>query len=252
MWRALLRISACMAVSLLIASAQRVDEIITKNIEARGGLKKLQAVETIRQTGTFTIGGFRARFVQENKRPNRVREETTIQGMSEVTVYDGKAGWHVSPFSGRKDPELLSEDDLKPIVEDADIDGQLTDYRHKGYRAELIGHDSVEGTDCYKIKLTMKNGDIRYYYLDVDSFLELKIETQRIIRGAVEYRDTMYGDYEEVKGLYFPFAFESGEKGDPNRLTSTVDKVEINIPLGDDRFSIVAGKSNPKVSMLAK
>jgi hypothetical protein len=151
-----------------------------------------------------------------------------------------------------KGPELLSEDDLKPLLEDADIDGQLTDYRRKGHKAELTGHDSVEGTDCYKIKLTMKNGDIRYYYLDIDSFLELKIETQRMIRGAVEYRDTIYGDYEEVNGLYFPFAFESGEKGDPNRLTARVDKIEINVPLTDHRFSMPAGNPNTKASGAAK
>jgi outer membrane lipoprotein-sorting protein len=252
MYRALLTITVGIVLSLLIAQAQTIDEIIDKNIQAHGGLKKLKEVETIRQTGRLTIGGFRASFVQENKRPNRVREETTIQGMSEVTVYDGKAGWHVSPFSGRKDPELLSEDDLKPLLEDADIDGQLTDYRRKGHKAELTGHDSVEGTDCYKIKLTMKNGDIRYYYLDIDSFLELKIETERMIRGAVEYRDTIYGDYEEVNGLYFPFAFESGEKGDPNRLTARVDKIEINVPLTDHRFSMSAGNPNTTAAGAAK
>jgi outer membrane lipoprotein-sorting protein len=237
-----------MALSLVVAHAQTVDEIIGKNIQAHGGLKKLESVETIRQTGTLTTGGFRATFVQENKRPNRVRQETTIQGMSEVTAYDGKTGWHVSPFSGRKDPELLSEDDLKPLVENADIDGQLTDYKRKGYEAELVGHDSVEGTDCYKVKLTMKNGDIRYYYLDTDSFLELKIETQRMIRGTIEYRETIYGDYDEVNGLYFPFAFESGEKGDPNRLTSRVDKIQVNVSLHDDLFSMPAGKQGTKLS----
>lgn len=249
---ALLTTTAGMVLSLVVARAQTLDEIIGKNIQAHGGLTKLKSVETIRQTGTFTIGSFRATFVQENKRPNRVREETTIQGMSEVTAYDGKTGWHVSPFSGRKDPELLSEDDLKPLVEDADIDGQLTDYKQKGYQAELVGHDSVEGTDCYKIKLTMQNGDIRYYYLDTDSFLELKIETQRVIRGAIEYRETIYGDYDQVNGFYFPFAFESGEKGDPNRLTSRVDKIQVNVSLQDDLFSMPGGKEGTKLSGDAK
>jgi hypothetical protein len=147
----------------------------------------------------------------------------------------------VSPFEGRKDPDLLSADDMKSLVEDADIDGQLVDYRNKDHRAELIGHDSVEGTDCYKIKLTLSSSDIRYYYIDADSFLELKVETERRIRGSVQANETLYGDYEKVNGIYFPFAFESGQKGSPDRVKFTVDKVELNVPLSDSRFSIPVG-----------
>ena len=129
-------------------------------------------------------------MVQENQRPNKVREEFIIQGMAEVEAYDGKTGWQ-SPFEGRKDPDRFSADDMKHLVEDADIDGQLVDYKNKDHRAELMGHDSVEGTDCYKIKLTMANGDVRYYYIDTDSFLELKVETERNIRGTVQYGETL-------------------------------------------------------------
>ena len=169
-----------------------------------------------------------------------------------MTAYDGKTGWHISPFTGGKDDELLSEDDLKEVVEDADIEGQLVDYRQKGHKAELVGHDAVEGTDCYKIKLTLKNGDLRYYYLDADSFLELKIETQRLIRGAVQYRDTILGDYEEVSGLYFPFAMDTGEKGDPNRAKITVEKVEVNVPLNDSIFSLPPSTQRGKTPTAGK
>ena len=218
--------------------AQTVDEIIAKNIQAHGGIEKLRSLETLRQTARYTQGSLQATVVLENKRPSYYRQEFILQGLTDVTAYDGKTGWHISPFTGRKDAELLSEDDLKEVVEDADIEGQLVDYRQKGHQAELVGHDAVEGTDCYKIKLTLKNGDLRYYYLDADSFLELKIETQRLIRGAVQYRDTVFGDYEEVSGLYFPFAMDTGEKGDPNRAKITVEKVEVNVPLNDSIFSL--------------
>lgn len=218
-----------------------VDEIIAKNIQARGGLEKIKAVHTLRATGTIDQGDFRARFVQENERPNKVREEFIIQGMAQVEAYDGKTGWKVSPFEGRKDPDLLSADDMKGLITDADIDGQLVDYKNKDHRAELIGHDSVEGTDCYKIKLTLSNSDVRYYYIDTDSFLELKVETERSIRGTVRYSETYYGDYDQVNGIYFPFAFESGQKGSPFRAKFTVDKIEINLPINDARFSMPTG-----------
>jgi len=237
----------CLAAVLpaVVLQAQTVDEVIAKYIAARGGLEKLRALVTVRQTGKFNVDSFEAGFLQENKRPHMVRQEVTIQGLSDVTAYDGKTGWHVSPFSGRRDPELLSEDDLKGVVEDADIEGQLVDYQKKGYQAELIGHDPVEGTDCYKIKLTLDNGDIQYYYLDTDSYMNLKTETQRMIRGAYQYHDTMYGDYEQVNGIYFPFAMDSSEKGSTDHIKVTVDKIEINVPLADSLF-VVPGKEHSK------
>jgi Outer membrane lipoprotein-sorting protein len=116
------------------------------------------------------------------------------------------------------------------------------DYQQKGHKAELVGHESVEGTDCYKVRLALKDGNVNYYYLDTDSFLEIKVETQRNIRGTVQYNETYYGDYEKVDGMYFSFAYEGGEKGDPNRTKFTVSKVEINVPLDDALFSMPASK----------
>jgi len=223
-------------------TAQTVDEIIAKNIQARGGLEKLQSVSSLRQTGIFSAGSFRAQVVQENKRPDKVREEFIIQGMAQVQAYDGKTGWQVSPFEGRRDPELLSQDDMKGLVVDADMDDPLVDYQQKGHKAELVGHDSVEGTDCYKIKLTLKNGDVRTYYLDTDSFMELKLEQQTIIRGALQESETYYGDYEEVNGIYYPSAREMGQRGDSNRSKVTVEKVEQNVPLADALFSVPVAK----------
>ncbi len=235
----------CFGVALLVplAGAQTVDEIIAKNIQARGGMEKLKAVKTVRLTAKINQGGFRATVVQEIQRPNKVREEFIIQGMAEVEAYDGKSAWQVSPFEGRKDPSLLSADDTKHLVEDADIDGQLVDYKNKDHRAELIGHDSVEGTDCYKIKLTLANGDVRYYYIDSDSFLDLKVETERNIRGTVQYGETLLGDYEQVNGVYYPFSVDSGQKGSPFHTRVTVEKVEVNVPLDGARFSIPTGGS---------
>ena len=221
-----------------LARAQSVDEIISKNIQAHGGLDKIQAVQTMRSSGKVSFGSFQARFLQENLRPDKVREETIIQGLAQVQAYDGKTGWQVNPFQGRKDAELLSADDLKSLQEDSDIDGPLVDYKSKGHTAQLLGHDSVEGTDCYKVKLTLKNGDVRIYFLDADSFLELKIESQNTVRGTVQYSETFYGDYELVNGIYFPFEYQQGQKGSSDRAKFTVEKIELNVALPDSLFSM--------------
>lgn len=229
-----------------ILCAQTVDDVIAKNVDALGGMDKLKGVNTLRASGKIQIQGFEARFLQENKRADRVREEFIIQGMAQVQAYDGKSGWTVNPFSGRRDAELMSDDDSKGLQVDADIDGPLVNYKEKGHKAELVGHDPVEGTDCYKIKLTLKNGDIRYYYIDTDSFMDLKLESQTTIRGTIQENETYFGDYEKVNGIYYPFAFESGQKGDPNRVKYTIEKIEQNVALDDSLFTVPASKPAAK------
>lgn len=248
MSRGLVRFCAIFALIALSTGAQTVDEAIAKNIQAEGGLAKLGSVQTLRTSGKMIVQSFEVRFVEVAKRSDKVREEMTVQGMSQVRAYDGTTAWQINPFEGRRDPELLSADDSKDLQIDADIDGPLVNYKEKGYKAELVGHDSVEGTDCYKIKLTLKNGDIRYYYLDTDSFLELKLETQTSIRGSIQENETFYGDYEEVNGIYYPFAFETGQKGGTDRVKFTVEKIEQNVPLDDSLFSMPAVKQAPRAN----
>lgn len=224
----------------LVTYAQTVDEIIAKNAQARGGLEKLRSIKTLRMTARFSDGNFRATYIQENKRDEKVREELVLQGMAQIQAYDGgsTAAWQINPFGGRKDPELMSTDDTKALLLDAEPEGLLIDYKQKGHQAELIGHDSVEGTDCYKIKLTLKDGDIRYYYLDADSFLEIKIETQMRVRGTVRYNETMLGDYEQVDGIYFPFSIQTAETGTDDWQRLAIEKIEVNVPLDDSLFSL--------------
>jgi Outer membrane lipoprotein-sorting protein len=231
--------------------AQTVDEVIAKNIAARGGLEKLKGVQSIRTTAKLTQGSFRADFRQEGKRGGKVREEFIIQGLAQIQAYDGKTGWQISPFGGRKDPELLSQDDLKSLVVDADIDGPLIEYKEKGNKAELVGHDSMEGTDCFKIKLSMKNGDVRYYYLDADSYLDLKVEIQTTIRGGLQELELYYGDYEEVNGIFYPFTVEQAQKGSASRTQISVEKIEQNVTLDDSLFSMPASKPEAKTPAAA-
>jgi hypothetical protein len=221
-------------------SAQTADDIIAKNLEARGGLEKIKSLQTVRISGQFTAGDFRASFVQENKRPYKVRKEQIVQGMVGVDAYDGKTAWRTAPWEGRKDPDLIPADDRKFLIEDADIDGQLVDYRNKDHRVELMGHDAVEGTDCFKLKVTLATGDVRYYYIDADTFLELKVETERNIRGTIRYDEMLYGDYEKVNGVYFPFAIEAGPKDSTDHVKFTIDKIVVNAPVNDSHFAMPA------------
>ena len=217
--------------------AQTVEEIVSRYLQRVGGAERVQAVQSLRRTGRFYGGGgFEAVVRYENKRPNLVREEFSFGGMTGVNAYDGKAGWKIEPWQGKKDVEPLGEEELKQVIEDADFDGPLIHYKEKGNAVELVGTEPVEGTDAYKLKVTLKAGDVQYFYMDTDYFVPIKIEKTRMIRGAPRESETSLGDYKEVAGVYFPHSFESGAKGSANRSKIVYDKYEANVPLDDGRF----------------
>lgn len=219
-------------------SAQTAEEIVQKFIKTVGGMERIQAVKSLRREGRFSGGGgFEAAIVEENKRPNLVRQEFSLQGMTQINAYDGKTGWKIEPWGGKKDVESLGEEELKSIIEDSDLDGPLINYQQKGNRIEFAGMEPVEGTDAYKLKVTLKNGDVRYYYMDTDYFVPIKIDTKRMVRGAEREYETVLGDYKEVAGWYLPHSIETGVKGSPNRQKITYERIEANAAMDDRRFS---------------
>jgi hypothetical protein len=212
--------------------------LVAKNVEAKGGAQALAAVQSLRLQGKMLANNGRLEFtyVQVKKRPGAVREETTLQGMTRVDAYDGTEGWKISPFGGRKDPEKVSVDDAKSLVEDAEIDGPLVDWKAKGSTVEYLGTEDVDGTLAHKLKVTRKNGDVNYVYLDPEFFLEIRIITQRLENGAQVENETDLGDYEKINGVFFPFSLEGGPKGATDKQKIVFEKAEANVPIDDTTF----------------
>jgi hypothetical protein len=223
-------------------NATTAEELVSKNIEAKGGADALHALQSLKLTGKMLVrqGQIQLAYVETKKRPGEVRTDATIQGMTIVEAYDAKEGWKVSPLQGRKDPEKMSADDLKPLMEDAEIDGPLVDWKTKGSTVEYLGTEDVDGTLAHKLKVVRKNGDVSFIYLDPDHFLEIRILTQRIKHGAQEEVETDLGDYEKIGGVFVPTSIESGRKGDPDKEKIVIDKAEANVPVDESIFHFPA------------
>src|SRR5437867_4983349 len=149
-------------------------------------------------------------YLQTKKRQDEVRTEASLQCMTQIQAYDGKEGWRVSPFFGRKDPERMSVDDVKALIENSEIDGPLVDWKTKGSSVEYLGTEDVEGTPAHKLKVVRKNGDVSFVYLDPDHFLEIRIVTQRMQHGAQMEEEVDLGDYEKIDNVFVPFSIEAG------------------------------------------
>jgi outer membrane lipoprotein-sorting protein len=230
-------LSAFGSAALAQSAGPNVDEIIKKHHDAQGGLEKMKAVKSIRQSGKINVQGLELPVVMEQKRPGSFRLDISVQGMQMVQAYDGKVGWVIQP-GPNKNAEPMGEDDLKDAQEQADMDGPLVDYKEKGSKVELVGKEPVEGTDAYKIKVTLKSGDTRTFYLDADSWLLIKSESKSTVRGTERETETAVGDYKEVGGVLYPHSIEQGVKGTAQKAKIVIDKIEINPTIEDARFKM--------------
>lgn len=228
---------SCLSV---FALAQTAEELVSKNIQAKGGFEKIKAITSVRMTGKLEGSDFKADQWHESKRPNLIRESMSLQGMTAVKAYDGSNGWQIQPFGGHKDPELMGEDDLRNLLLDADFDGPLVDYKEKGNTVEYLGHDEVEGDDTLRLKVTLKNGDIIYYFMDPETNLEIRMEVQQFIRGSIRETVVEPGSYKAVGGVMFPFSISRRSKNSPRAETTTLEKIELNVAIPDSDFELPA------------
>ena len=218
--------------------ALSVDDLVAKNLEAKGGAAALKAIQTIRFQGRVLVnqGQVEFKYNQTKKRPGKVRTDAVLQGMTLVQSYDGAGGWKISPFQGRKDPEKMSADESKSLIEDAEVGGILEDWKAQGKTLTYLGTEDVEGTAAHKLKVVRKNGDVTFFYLDPDHFLEIRVLDQRMEQGAKVEVETDLGDYEKVNGVYFPFSIEAGSKGSTDKQKIILEKGEANVPVDDAIF----------------
>ena len=219
--------------------APSLDEIVARHVAARGGREALAALRTVRMTGRASAGPGREAIVRrEIARPGRIRTEFVFQGTTGVYVWDGSAGWRVSPLDGHLEPEPLSDDAAALSAEQADLDGPLVDWKAKGHALALVGSEQLPGGAAHRLKVTLKSGVVRHIWVDAKTSLVVRTESTRTLRGRDVALETVYGDYREKGGVRFAHSIEIGVRGRPQQLRIVVESVETNPPLDESRFAM--------------
>lgn len=222
-----------------IGFTQSVDDLVAKNIAARGGAEVWNAVSSLKLTGWMDIGAESlVPYVLEQKRPNKMRLEFTFNEQTVVQAFNGEAGWKLRPFLNRTTPDPMTEDELLAMKDTADIYGLLIDYKTRGHSIELLGKEPVEGKDAYKLKVTLPEGTIRWVYLDADSGLEVKVEATRIVSRKEQIVETFYKEWKETDGLLIPSRQETRTAGEKELHPLTVQTILVNPQIDDSRFTM--------------
>ena len=230
-------IALCLSGLASAASPASLEDLLRQNLTARGGQAKVAALRSLRYTGEMSFpGGVRFSFSQVVARPGRIRTEVSMQGLTAVMAYEKGLAWQIDPFQGRKDPERLSEDEAKGLIQDADLDGPLIGWKEEGSRIEYLGTEDVDGTQAHKLKVALKDGTLKMVYLDPEHFLEIRILTQVTVRGSLQESEVDLGEYAQVGGVWFPMSIESGPPGVSRRAFLKWNRIEVNVPVEDADF----------------
>ncbi len=243
------RIFAAILLTLLsnavVAQDITVDEIISNYLENIGGVDAWKKVKSIKLTGKVNQQGLEIPLEIFTLSDGRQYTKITFQGMDIMQgVYDGESLWSTN-FQSMKAEKSDAETTENFKLELNDFPDNWIDYKEKGYAAELVGTETIDGSETYKVKLTKEpqtfDGkqveNVTYYYFDTEVFVPLAEDSEVKVgpQAGVVQRIT-YSDYDEVDGLYFPFSLTQGVKGGASQpLTFT--SIEVNVTVDESVFA---------------
>lgn len=224
----------------LAQSQPTADQLHARYVEALGGEAALAAIKSVQFEGEMRFpGDFKLNFKDVRDAASGAgRSEATLQGLTLVQAYDGKGGWRINPFQGRRDAEAMSADEARAIADQESVGGALFNAKRDGSTLTYLGREDFDGTDTFKLKVAQKDGDEFVYLLEPETMLPIKVTETRRIRGSQQVSETELGDYEKVAGVYFPMSVESWQEGQPNqRQRMSIAKATANVPVTPALFA---------------
>jgi outer membrane lipoprotein-sorting protein len=223
-----------------MAHAQSVDEIVAKNLQAKGGAEKWKTVSSMKMTGTVTMQGTDLPLTVYVKRPNFTRQEITIPPDKKlVQAFDGTTGWLINPMMGSDLPQELPSAISEMMRNTSDFDGPLMDYQAKGNTVELVGKEKLGTNEVYHLKITLKSGTVQNYYLDATNGTELK-KAEEVDMGTGQ-KQTLETEmtHQQVDGVMVPKMVRQLLNGKPV-VQMAIHKVEFNAAVDDVLFKMPA------------
>jgi outer membrane lipoprotein-sorting protein len=224
------------AVSAVSSQLPSVDDVIAKNLQAKGGAEKWQAIKSVKMTGRMSAQGTEMPLTVYAMRPNLNRQEITMPAGKAIQAFDGTTAWVVNPMLGIETPQPVPGPAAELAKNSADFDGALLNYKTKGNAIELVGKEKLENKDVYHLKVTTKGGPVQHYLLDADSGIELRMSAEvELGSGQKQTLTTEMSNYKAVNGVMIPHTVTQ-TAGGRRLLQWTIDTVEFNSVPDDSIF----------------
>ncbi len=220
-------------------TAQSVDDIINQYVIARGGIDKINSIQSIYLEGTREMMGSEVEVKVTKVEGKLFRTDFEFGGNAGYTIVTQDKGWSYIPMRSDK-PSEIPATILKSMQSQMDIAGPLVNYKAKGYVAALKGKENIDGKEAYKLVLTSREGKDVTYFIDTDE--SLLIQTRQMSEGGRDSGGeskeiiTNYSNYMNVDGIMFPQTITT-EGGGMGGGAMTFDKIEINIPVDEQLYN---------------
>jgi hypothetical protein len=217
------------------ASGKSLDEVIENYIRATGGEDQLAVLQTVFMEGSLLAAGEEQRLTIYAEQDRLLRITYTNDsgtGMLLLTTGDAWSSLPAGSGAGRYiRPEAHHREAL-------DIAGPLVQYVQKGHRAELAGKESVEGHECYKVRLITAAGSSMLFWIDRKSFLLRQSggAYNPFHGNAFTPTTILYKDHRFVDGLLFPHLLEVLDAQQLPVATVVFEKVSPNLPLSPELY----------------
>ena len=237
---------AFFALAVIIPTqAQDVDEILANHWENRGGIDKFKNLEGIKMNCKITQQGMEIPLEIIQLKDGRQMTVISFQGQEiKQGVYDGEVLWSTN-FMTMKAEKSDAETTENFKLNANDFPDSFLDYKEKGYTVELVGTESYDGTETYKIKLVkepvtidgVQQEDISFYYFETENYVPIALESEvkfGQFKGSTQ--EITLSDYQEVDGLYFPFSMTQGVKGGQAQPL-IIESIELNPEVSDEAFA---------------
>ena len=241
--------ATALTLASLFAQAQTADEIVAKYLEVTGGAAKWAELKSVKMTAKGKQGGMEFPIVSLQKAPNLSKQTISIQGKEIVgSAFDGKETWKTNYMTMKA--EKGEKEDSENAAKSLDFPDPFLNYKEKGYTVALEGEEKVEGTDCYKVKLTKKpikvdgkeEEDFSYYFFDKENGVVIMNRSVGKKGPAKDIAiETLMSDYQEVNGLFFPFTISQKANGQV-LFSMVMEKLEMNIPIDNKEFAFPIDK----------
>lgn len=234
----LMTVAGAYAQAPAAAPLPTVDDIIAKNLQAKGGAAKWQSMKSVKMTGKMTAQGTEMPLTVYAMRPNFNRQEITMPAGKAIQAFDGTTAWVVNPMLGIETPQAVPGPAAELAKNSADFDGALINYKAKGNDIELVGKEQLEGKDVYHLKVTTKGGPVQHYLLDADSGIELRMSAEVELGGGQKQTlTTAMSNYKQVDGIMIPHTVTQ-TAGGRTLLQWTITTVEFNAVPDDSIFRL--------------
>lgn len=221
--------------SILIATAataQTADEIVGKYLKAIGGEEAWKKVNTLKATGSMNAQGAEITLSIVSAHQKGYRTDYTVMGMSGYSIITPKAGWYFNPGGGQTKAEPMTEEQVKQGQDQLDVQGELVNYKAKGHKVAYAGNEDLQGTACYKLKITTKSGKEETWFIDKSNDYLIRSVAKVQANGKEVESVINFSNYQkQPSGIVYPMTLgtDNGE--------ITLSKVEVNEPVDAKVFT---------------